>query len=153
MKILTNYYVHSFLLALIIVSLFLIAYLNFNAYHTALQNQVVNVLKNPGACNYDNIPIITESGSDGFFIKEAGLEFTLATVEKNYIDVCKTLCTTFKNSICEGKESLVSNYNLCIKLLETNAGCAGLEKPLGYRLNSTDGSKVNFYAKSVKIVN
>lgn len=153
MKISTNYYVHSFLLAVIIVWLFLIAYLNFNAYHTALQNQVVNVLKNPGECNYDDIPVITQSDSDGFFIKETGLQFTLSTVQKNYIDVCKTLCTSFKNNTCEGKESLVSNYKTCINLLENNAGCAGLERPLGYRLNSSDGSKVNFYAQSVKIVN
>lgn len=154
--LLTNYFAHSFILAVLFIFYFLIAYFNYGAITTALQNKQVNVLKSPGGCDY-NIDILpnnqkcTQGDFSGkYYFTLGNFTFALSTTDTNYLNVCKTICDQYdakSPTPCQGTANQINNYNDCINELKPSAGCKGLEKPLAYRYSGIN--KVNFYASQI----
>lgn len=160
--ILTNYLSHGFLIASIIVFLTLIVYFNISALMTTLDNRIVKIAGAPAACEYNDVQSIinsqkcTKGTSNGlYYITLDNTTYSLTTSMKNYLDVCKTVCDKLdpENNTCQGNDSVIGEYNTCVKNLEPPAGCNELERPLGFRFSSTDNSKVFFYAKDIIQIN
>ena len=98
--ILTNYLSHAFLIASIIVFYILIVYFNMSAIATTLNNRIVQISGAPAACDYNDISEIINSqkcikGENNglYYITLGNTTYSLSTSMKNYLDVCKTLCT------------------------------------------------------------
>jgi len=156
MYIFANYFVHSFLIVLIIVFYILILYFNIKAVEQKLKNKVVNVLGSPPSCTYTDIDVIPDKQKckdNNYYITEDDLTFTLSTIQTNYKNVCKELCTTYDDKSPQPCKGNVGYYNNCIKILAPLAGCNGLERPLGYRFDSGSNEKVNLYAKNYTQLN
>lgn len=158
--ILSNYFVHSFFVAVIIIFYFLIAYFNYNAFKTALENKKVFVYQQPDNCNYTNLEVIPDNNKctklNLYYITIDKLTYTLSTDDSNSTSICKILCNSYDDTAtkpCQGNELQINQYNQCIQDLEPSSSCKGLAKPLGYRFNKITNQKTNLYAKQVIDIN
>lgn len=128
---------------------------------TSLSNRVVQITSPPNTCQYNDINLIKDSNkctkgenSGLFYITLNNISYSLSTSSRNYLDVCKTLCTSF-NSLtkdCKANATALSNFNNCEKSLQPSGSCSGLERPLGFRFSKT-GKKIFFYAKDIIQIN
>jgi len=160
--ILTNYFVHGFLISAIVILYALIIYFNYNAFLTAIQNKNVEVQTPQQNCQYNDIDLIqnsdkcTKGENNGlYYITLDNTTYSLSTSMKNYIDVCKTLCSNFDSlsSDCQDNSINKNSYDNCVKNLKPAGGCGELERPLGFRYANNNMEKVFFYAKDIIQIN
>ena len=154
MKVLTNYYVHGFLIAVIIIFYILTVYFNYKAFKIAIENKTVNVYPQPGSCNYPDINVVNDkcSKSNLYYITIDKLIYTLSTNDSNPTTVCKVLCEKYdatSSNPCQGNTLQINQYNQCVNTLQPAKGCAGLARPLAYRYNTTTNQQIDFYANEV----
>lgn len=159
--ILTNYYISGFLIACISIMYVLIIYFNYNAIRTTLDNKILKISSPPPACDYKdavliaNSDVCTKGDNNGlYYITLGNNSYSLSTIQKNYLNVCKNLCDNYDSlsGECTGDNIQKDNFNSCVNDLKPGGGCSDLEKALGFRYDSNNES-VYFYAKDIIQIN
>lgn len=155
-KILTIFYIHDFIIALIFILYILILYFNITAYMNALKNKDIDILPDNNGCNYTDLNVIPDKNKctkiNKFYTTINNLTYTLSTNDSNYISVCKILCESFdttSSNPCQGNQVQLNDYNQCLDNLKPIGSCKGLARPLGYRYGKTSQQKVDLYASKV----
>ena len=139
----------------------LIVYFNFNALMVTLQNKVLKISSPPPACNYEDAPLISNSSkctigeNNNLYYTTVGKNsYTLSTIQKNYLDVCKSLCQSYDSlsGKCTANNTVLADFNSCVSDLKPGGGCNDLEKALGYRYDNNNET-IYFYAKDIIQIN